>query len=281
MFLKSRRKSPPGFLYLAKKERMKIAEMFPEERPREKANKFGTDMLTLAELLAILIRTGTGKASAVEVARQLLTQADGSLIKLYGMSAEKICQTGGIGPAKAITLKAALELGKRLFLEDMTRADEAIVGPEGIFRRMFPRLRGLDHEECWAVFLNRSKRVIGEERLSSGGMSETTLDIPALVRMTLEKKAYAVILIHNHPSGDPHPGKADLELTRRAQLSLKVMGLVLLDHVIISDTAYFSLESETVYCTNAMISPFSNLSPCLPSTATMRPSIAETISSMP
>ena len=109
----------------------------------------------------------------------------------------------------------------------------------------------------------------------------TTLDIPALVRLTLEKKAYAVILVHNHPSGDPHPGKADLELTRRAQLSLKLMGLVLLDHVIIADAAYFSLESETLYCTNAMISPFSNMSPCLPSTATMRPSTAETTSSMP
>ena len=260
---------------------MKIAEMFPEERPREKANRFGTEVLTLAELLAILLRTGTGKASALEVARSLMAEAEGSLTKLFGMSAERISEVDGIGPAKAITLKAALEIGRRLFLEDMTRPDEAIVGPEAVFRCMYPRLRGLDHEECWALFLNRSKRIIGQERLSSGGMTETTLDIPALVRMTLDKKAYAVILIHNHPSGDPHPGKADLEMTRRAQLSLKVMGLVLLDHIIISDSAYFSLESETVYCTNATISPFSSLSPCLPSTATMRPSIAETISSMP
>ena len=260
---------------------MKIAEMYPDERPREKAKKFGTEVLTLAELLAILIRTGTGKAGAVEVARQLLAEAGGSLTRLYGMSMEKISEIDGIGPAKAITLKAALELGKRLFLEDMTRPDEAIVGPDAVFRHMFPRLRGLDHEQCWAIFLNRSKHIISEELLSRGGMSETTLDIPALVRLTLEKKAYAVILIHNHPSGDPHPGKADLELTRRAQLSLKLMGLVLLDHIIISDGAYFSLESETVYCTNAMISPFSSLSPCLPSTATMRPSTAETISSMP
>ena len=281
MFLKSRWKSPPGFLSLAKNRCMKIAEMYPEERPREKAKKFGTEVLTLAELLAILIRTGTGTASALELARQLIGEADGSLTRLFGMSPERLRRIKGIGPDKAITLKAALELGRRLFLEDMTRPDEAIIGPDAIFRRMFPRLRGLDHEQCWAVFLNRSKRIISEDLLSRGGMSETTLDIPALVRMTLEKKAYAVILIHNHPSGDPHPGKADLELTRRAQLSLKVMGLVLLDHVIISDSAYFSLESETVYCTNATISPFSSLSPCLPSTATMRPSTAETISSMP
>ena len=260
---------------------MKIAEMFPEERPREKAKKFGTQVLTLAELLAILLRTGTGKASALEVARQLVEKAEGSLTRLLGMSAERIGEIDGIGPAKAITLKAALELGRRLFLEDMTRPDEAVVGPDAVFRRMFPRLRGLDHEQCWAVFLNRNKRIIGEELLSRGGMSETTLDIPALVRLTLEKKAYAVILVHNHPSGDPHPGKADLELTRRAQLSLKLMGLVLLDHVIIADAAYFSLESEMLYCTNAMISPFSNMSPCLPSTATMRPSMAETTSSMP
>ena len=260
---------------------MKIAEMFPEERPREKAKKYGTEVLTLAELLAILIRTGTGKASAVELGRQLVGEADGSLTRLCAMSTERLRKLKGIGPAKAITLKAALELGKRLFLEDMTRPDAALVGPEAVFRRMVPRRRGLDHEQCWGLFLNRSKRIISEDLLSRGGMSETTLDVPALVRMTLEKKAYAVILVHNHPSGDPHPGTADLEMTRRAQLSLKLMGLVLLDHVIISDGAYFSLESETVYCTNATISPFSSLSPCLPSTATMRPSTAETISSMP
>ena len=255
--------------------------MMPEERPREKAKKFGTAVLTLPELLAILIRTGTPKAGAVEVSRSLLAEADGSLTKLFGMSAERMARIDGIGPTKALTLKAALEIGRRLFLEDMTRHDEVITGPEAIFRRMYPRLRGLDHEQCWALFINHAKRVISEDRLSSGGMAETTLDIPALVRMALEKKSHAVVLVHNHPSGDPHPGKADLELTRRAQLALKVMGLVLLDHVIISDGAYFSLDSEEIYWTNAMISPFSSLSPCLPSTATTRPSMAETISSMP
>lgn len=224
---------------------MKIAEMIPEERPREKARKRGLGSLSSAELLALLLRTGIpGGRSAVDVARELLLKVGGRLTGLLSATDERMQEVPGIGPEKAVTLSAALEIARRIGLEGAPPEDRPITGPEAVYRRMLPRLRGLDHEEAWAVFLNRSKRIIGEERLTSGSMEETPVDIAALVRRSLEKKASAVILVHNHPSGDPRPGEADLRLTRRLQHALKVMGILLLDHIVVADSSFFSFERE-------------------------------------
>lgn len=227
---------------------MKISDMFPEERPREKAWKQGVSVLTTAELLAVILRSGTpGGRGALDLARELLSLSDGHLTALRSMSQERMEAVSGIGPGKAVILKAALELGNRLFLEEVSGMERLpITGPDPVFARMLPRLRGLDHEECWAVFLNHSRRIIGEERLSIGGMNETVLDVQSLVRRSLEKKASYVILVHNHPSGDPTPGEADVRMTRRLQMALKVMGLTLLDHLVVSDGSFYSFESETV-----------------------------------
>lgn len=230
---------------------MKISELFPDERPREKAWKQGVGVLTTAELLAVLLRSGTpGGRGALDLARELLLLTEGGNVSgLFAMSMERMQAVPGIGPGKAVILQAALELGRRLFAE---KGEENFSGslpvthPDTVFFRMIPRLKGLDHEECWAVFLNASRRVIGEERQTVGGMRETVLDVPLLVRRALEKKASSVILVHNHPSGNPRPGQEDIRLTRQLQLALKVMGLSLLDHLIITDRCYYSFESDTV-----------------------------------
>lgn len=224
---------------------MKIADMFPEERPREKARRLGVGSLSSAELIAILIRTGgTGGRSAVDVARDLLLKVGGRLTGLLSASSDRMQEVPDIGPDKALTLEAALEIARRIALDTAPPESRPVTGPEPIFRRMLPRLRGLDHEESWAVFLSSSKRIIGEERLTVGSMDQTLVDIPALVRRCLERKAKAVILVHNHPSGDPRPGQADLLLTRQLQHALQVLGLLLLDHIIVTDTRYFSFDNE-------------------------------------
>lgn len=227
---------------------MKISDMFPEERPREKAWKQGVGVLTTAELLAVILRNGTpGGKGALDLSRELLTLCEGRLTTLLGMSQERMETISGIGPGKAVILKAALELGNRLFMEEVATLETLpVTGPDPVFARMLPRLRGLDHEECWAVFLNQTRRIIGEERQTVGGMSETILDVQLLVRRALEKKASYVILVHNHPSGDPTPGEADIRMTRKLQMALKVMGMTLLDHLVIADGSYYSFESETL-----------------------------------
>ena len=227
---------------------MKISDMFPEERPREKAWKQGVGALTTAELLAVILRSGTpGGRGALDLSRELLGLGDGRLTALRGMSQERMESVPGIGPGKAVILQAALELGNRLFLEQVSGMEQLpVTGPDPVFTRMLPRLRGLDHEECWAVFLNQARRIIGEERQTVGGMNETILDVQLLVRRALEKKASYVILVHNHPSGDPTPGEADIRLTRRLQMALKVMGMTLLDHLVVADSSFYSFESQTL-----------------------------------
>lgn len=223
-----------------------MTEIRPEERPREKLMAKGAKSLDDSELLAIILRTGTGKRNAVETARALLACAGNSLSELAGFPPEKMQEINGIGKDKAVTVAAAMELGKRFVFEKNVQPRESVTGAGQIFRIMFPVMKGLSHEECWVFFLNRANYIIGKEMLSSGGMSATVLDIKIVIRKALEKKAHGLILVHNHPSGNPLPGSNDISQTGNLKKAAATFDISLVDHIIIADDRYYSFADETV-----------------------------------
>lgn len=226
--------------------RMKIKELAADERPREKMLAKGAAALSNAELIAILLRSGTVRRNAVDTARVLLSAAGGTLASLSALSLERLCAEEGIGPGKAATLLAALELGRRFFQEAAAGPRRAITAPEMVYRLMLPLLKGLDHEECWILYLNRSHYVLSQEKLFDGGLCETVMDAQVVVRRALERRASGVILIHNHPSGNPRPGSADVRATRGLKQALGALGLSLYDHIVVSDDCFFSFAENRV-----------------------------------
>lgn len=228
---------------------MKIKDLCEDERPREKLLDKGADTLSNAELLAILLRTGTEKMNVIDVARELLKSGENKLNEIATMSVEVLCRINGIGPSKAVTLAAAFELGRRCAAEKAIDIRTAITSPKTVFRMMLPILRGLDHEECWILFLNRANYLISKEKLSSGGLDSTTLDCRHILKKALEKKASGIIIVHNHPSGSALPGSADIQSTRQLDRALKACDISLLDHVVIAQDNYYSFaDEELVQC---------------------------------
>lgn len=225
---------------------MRMKELCPDERPREKMLRHGVKALSNAEIIAILLGSGTEGKNAVDVARDLILSMDGQLSRLSHVSLERLVGQKGIGRTKALSLAAALELGRRTYEEDSISVKDTLTTPEAVFRLMLPLLRHLDHEECWVLFLNRAHLLIGKELLTSGSGDSTILDPQQILRKAIEKQAYGLILVHNHPSGSPLPGQADIRETERLKKAAGVMGFELLDHVIISDSAYFSFADEAL-----------------------------------
>ena len=223
---------------------MKLKDLCEDDRPREKLVVKGPSALSNAELLAIMLRTGTGKMNVVDVARELLKSAEGRLNAIAGMSMEKLCSIDGIGPGKAVTIAAAFELGRRSSSEQIIHDRNAVSSPKDVFRMMLPIMRGLDHEECWAVFLNRANYVLGKERMSAGGMDSTVIDTKAVIRRALERKACGVILVHNHPSGSAMPGQADIRQTAVLKKALQACEIQLLDHVVVAEDSWYSFADE-------------------------------------
>ncbi|MCM1177585.1 MAG: DNA repair protein RadC [Bacteroidales bacterium] len=223
---------------------MKIQDLCPDERPREKMMLRGASSLSNAELIAILLRTGTERRNAIEIAQMLMREAGGSLTRASRMSVEQLCRTEGIGPGKAVGIVAALELGKRMCSEAPDGSKPVIHSAEDIFRELIPQMRGLQHEECWIFYLARNNRIISMEQLSIGGQHETVVDIKLVARRAIDTLAAAVIIAHNHPSGDPRPGKADIELTKTLRQALETFGISLIDHVVIADGRYYSFADE-------------------------------------
>lgn len=223
---------------------MKLKDLCEDDRPREKLVAKGPSALSNAELLAIMLRTGTGKMNVVDVARELLKSAEGRLNAIAGMSMEKLCSIDGIGPGKAVTIAATFELGRRSSAEQIIHDRNAVSSPKDVFRMMLPIMRGLDHEECWAVFLNRANYVLGKERMSAGGMDSTVIDTKAVIRRALERKACGVILVHNHPSGSAMPGQADIRQTAVLKKALQACEIQLLDHVVVAEDSWYSFADE-------------------------------------
>lgn len=225
---------------------MKMKDLCRDDRPREKLLDKGARTLSSAELLAILLRTGTGKMNVVEVARELLKSAGSSLHAVSTMSLERLCEISGIGPDKAATVSAAFELGRRSEAERVASDRMTISSPKDVFRLMLPDMRGLEHEEFWIVFLNRANHVIGKERMSVGGLESTTVDTKDVLRRALDRKASGVIMVHNHPSGSALPGRADITQTDLIRKALRVCDIQLLDHVVVADDSWYSFADETL-----------------------------------
>lgn len=226
---------------------MKIKEMTEKERPRERLVEKGAGDLSNGELLAILLRTGVKGASALELAQSLLAKVDGSLVKMSQMPMEAIRSVYGLGGMKAVPIVAALELGRRFFEEGMQVDKLTIVSPSQIYRLMKPGLKGLQNEECWAVFLNSAHYVISKERMTAGGINSTIVDIKTIAAKALARKAVSVILVHNHPSGNPRPGTEDIRQTELLRQALTSLSISLMDHVVICDDCYYSFADEMVY----------------------------------
>ncbi len=223
---------------------MKIKELCMDERPREKMLSKGAGALSNAELLAIMLRTGTGRMNVVDVAREILKTAGGKINEVASMSVERLCGVDGVGPTKAVTIAAAFELGRRCASESIISTRSAITSARTVFQMMLPVMKGLDHEECWILYLNRANYLISREKVSSGGLDSTTLDCKTIVRKALEKKATGIIVVHNHPSGSALPGNADIHATRQLASALRTCELSLIDHVIIAESSYYSFSDE-------------------------------------
>jgi DNA repair protein RadC len=214
-----------------------------EDRPREKMLLKGIASLSNAELLAILIGSGTVGESAVTLAQNILQASDHSLHVLARQSLKELQHIKGIGPAKAITIAAALEIGRRRQLSDL-RDRPRITCSRDAFNVIAPLITDLYHEEFWVLLLNQANEVIDRKKVSSGGMTATVVDSRQFFRMAIEGKAVAVIAVHNHPSGNLKPSQADIQLTQKLVLAGKTIEVPLLDHLIVSERGFYSFADE-------------------------------------
>lgn len=223
---------------------MKLSQFQPQEKPRERLACVGAQNLQDAELLAILLRTGTREHNVLDVARLLLEAAGGRLSAIEAMSPQMLCRVKGIGMDKAVTVAAAMELARRLSHEKSLMTSYGIDSP-GDAGRYLQDLYTTDRkEECWAVFLKRSRRILGTMRVSEGGESMTEIDIKNIVRKALDLKANFVILSHNHPSGSACPSKADMRLTEKLREALDTFEVSLMDHIILADDGMYSFSEN-------------------------------------
>lgn len=214
-----------------------------EERPREKVMANGVQQLTDTELLAILVGSGTRNMTAVELARLILRQAGGDLHQLGRQRVTDLLKIKGVGPAKAIAVLAAMELGRRR--AGLHQAEKIPVkSSETVFNLFHPLLGDLDHEEFWLLMLNRAHRVLGRFKVSQGGLSGTVIDTRIILKKALDNLASSIIVCHNHPSGNRQPSDADVKITEKLKKAAEMLEIKLLDHVIIADKSYFSFADE-------------------------------------
>ena len=222
---------------------LKITDWAVEDRPREKLYRKGTSALSDAELLAILIGSGTRKRSAVDLGRELLSIANNNLNALGKLSISDITKIHGIGNARAVTIAAALELGRRRKLAEVPEFPQ-IKCSKDVSDLLGPMLSDLPHEEFWILFLNRSNRVIGRMRLSQGGISGTVTDVRIVMKKAIEYLASGIIVCHNHPSGNLNPSESDSRITHKIREAGQLMDIQLLDHLIVADKDYYSFADN-------------------------------------
>ncbi|TXH24711.1 MAG: JAB domain-containing protein [Cyclobacteriaceae bacterium] len=222
---------------------LNIREWSPEDRPREKLLLKGTSALSEAELVAILIGSGTAKTSAVELAKKVLLLSNHNLNELARLGVKDLMKIKGIGEAKAITIVAALELGRRRKAQDLDEKPK-ISSSKDAFDLLQGDLMDLPHEEFWVLLLNRMNQVVKKKRISEGGVSGTVADPKIIYKLALEDLASGVIVAHNHPSGNLKPSQSDIDLTRKLKEAGRFLEVQLLDHLIIANRNYFSFADE-------------------------------------
>lgn len=214
-----------------------LKDLSEDERPREKMKALGVENLTSSELLAILVHTGTTKKTVIQICEELLQKANNNIRDLYDMSLEEMMEVNGIGEAKAITIKAALELGHKVNLKANT---QKLSGSSDFFEYLRSDLEFLDCEELWIVALRSNLSVIKKEMVSRGGITQTPFDVRLIMRRLLELKATGVVMAHNHPSGSLKPSNQDKEITKTLKAACDLMGIHMYDHIIIGAGEYYS-----------------------------------------
>ena len=220
-----------------------IKSWSPEDRPREKLLLKGPAGLTDAELIAILIGSGTANLSAVDVSKKVLQHVNGNLHELARLSIKDLMKVKGIGEARAVTIVAALELGRRRKEIDIDEKPK-ISSSRDAFDLLIGDMMDLPHEEFWVLLLNRGHRLIRKKRISEGGVSGTVADPKIIFKMALEELASGLIVAHNHPSGNLTASQSDIDLTKKLKEAGKFLEIQLLDHVIICGQKYFSFADE-------------------------------------
>jgi DNA repair protein RadC len=226
-------------------QNLKILSWAEEDRPREKLMIKGKSALSDAELIGILIGSGTISMSAVDLAKVILNGVDNNLNELAKLSVKDLQKFKGIGEAKAISIMSALELGRRR-RESEAPKKMRITSSKDVYDIMAPDLLDLMHEEFWVILLNRANAVIKKVQISAGGVAGTVADPKIIFKTALENLASGIILVHNHPSGNLLPSQADKEITRKMKDAGKLLEVPVLDHVIFADKNYFSFADEGI-----------------------------------
>ncbi len=224
-------------------DNISIKNWADDDKPREKLITKGRAALSDAELLAILINTGNTTDSAVDIAKKLLTSVNNDLYKLSKLTVKELSKVRGIGPAKAVTIIAAMELGLRkkndvkeelLIIDCSTKA----------YNHLLPYMSDLPHEEMWLVLLNKRNQIIGTHVVSRGGVASTVFDIKIILNLAIVHLASAMVLAHNHPSGNLQPSQADVDITAQLKAGADLLGIQLNDHLIITQKSYYSFADE-------------------------------------
>ncbi|MEA1886392.1 MAG: DNA repair protein RadC [Bacteroidota bacterium] len=218
---------------------LKIKDWALEDRPREKLLYKGISSLSDAELLAILIGSGSNDKSAVDLAREILNVASNNLNRLGKLDIHDLVKLKGIGTAKAINIMAALELGRRRKSAEIIEAAK-IRSSNDVYTFFNPLLADLTHEEFWLLYLNRSNKILSRHKLSQGGISGTITDVRLIIKKALELLASSLIICHNHPSGNLDPSEADTRITQKIKEAAAYFDISLLDHIIVTDNGYYS-----------------------------------------
>lgn len=224
-------------------EKLSISQWAEEDKPREKLERLGAAALSNAELLAILIGSGSREESAVDLMKHVMADCDNNLNTLGKKNIHELTLYKGMGPAKAITILAACELGKRRSL-DKIGLRPGLGSSIAVYNYMLPRMQDLDVEEAWVLLLNQNFKLIKAEQLSHGGITETAVDVRLIMKKALLNNATIIALCHNHPSNNPTPSKQDDQLTCNVKKACEVMRIFFMDHIIVTDGHYYSYHDK-------------------------------------
>jgi DNA repair protein RadC len=222
-----------------------ITNWSEDDRPREKLMLKGKAALSDAELIAILIGSGSQNESAVELSKRILSSVDNNLNALGKLSLAQLTSFKGIGEAKAISILAAMDLGRRRRGEEAAELKQ-ITSSKMIFDIMQPIIGELPHEEFWIIYINNSNRVLSKSQLSKGGITATLVDVRLIFKNALEIGATGIVLSHNHPSGSLKASEADIKITKKIKLAAESLDISILDHVIVGEHGYFSFVDEGI-----------------------------------
>ncbi|HPW98580.1 MAG TPA: DNA repair protein RadC [Flavobacterium sp.] len=217
-----------------------------DDKPREKLMLKGKQALSDAELIAVLIGSGSRNESAVDLSKRILKSVDNNLNALGKLSLKQLMEFKGIGEAKAISIAAAMELGRRR-REEETVELKKITSSKAVFEIMQPIIGELPHEEFWVLYLNNSNKVIYKAQLSKGGITGTVVDVRLIYKTALEQNATSIILSHNHPSGKLQASDADLQITKKLKAAGEQLDIKVLDHIIITENGYLSFQDEGIF----------------------------------